>query len=270
MNTPNLSALPLFEGQELRTIADKTMGLIYHGDDSGKILGYSNTRDAIARHCRAEGVVKRDTLTKGGKQSQTYITEANLLRLIAGSKLPNAEAFERWVFEELVPTVLKTGEYRAPGLPERAPRGIGMTDKTRAILLIGRELKRDWPTARQEVIATWTLDRIKTDIGIDTEGLRLALPSVKGEEIEQLNATQVGKLCGLSAVEVNKRLVAIGYQRKQAKSGYEVIGDGVKHGAMYTFTNNGHSGLEARWKSSVAEVLRSGALAGAKLNLFKD
>lgn len=39
-----------------------------------------------------------------------------MYRLASKSKLPNARAFEAWIFEELVPTVLKTGEYVAPGL----------------------------------------------------------------------------------------------------------------------------------------------------------
>ena len=34
------------------------------GTDVSKALGYSNPRDAIGRHCRVDGVVKRDTVNR--------------------------------------------------------------------------------------------------------------------------------------------------------------------------------------------------------------
>lgn len=76
-----------------------------------KILGYSNPRDAVKRHCRPEGVVKYDTPTVSGNQSVNYINEGNLYRLIVGSKLPAAERFERFVFDEVLPSIRKTGGY---------------------------------------------------------------------------------------------------------------------------------------------------------------
>jgi len=66
------------------------------------ILGYSNGRDAIEKHCKPRGVAKRDTLTNGGMQQLSYIDEPNLYRLISHSKLPSAEKFEAWVFEEIL------------------------------------------------------------------------------------------------------------------------------------------------------------------------
>lgn len=44
--------------------------------DVAKALGYSNTRDAIIRHCR--GVVKRDTHTDSGMQEMSFIIHPNL------------------------------------------------------------------------------------------------------------------------------------------------------------------------------------------------
>jgi prophage antirepressor-like protein len=74
-------------------------------------LGYSNPRKAIIDHCKSEGVTIRDILTSGGKQQKKFITEGNLYRLIARSKLPEAEKFESWVFDEVLPTIRKTGGY---------------------------------------------------------------------------------------------------------------------------------------------------------------
>ena len=81
--------------------------------DVAKALGYSNSRDALKKHCRQKGVAKRDTLTSGGNQTITYIDEGNIYRLITHSKLPSAERFESWVFDEVLPSIRKTGLYSA-------------------------------------------------------------------------------------------------------------------------------------------------------------
>ena len=77
-----------------------------------KILGYANPRDAIGRHCVEDGVVKHDVIDNLGRtQSTKFITEGNLYRLIVHSKLPGAERFEKWVFDEVLPTIRRTGGY---------------------------------------------------------------------------------------------------------------------------------------------------------------
>lgn len=83
-----------------------------------KILGYSNPRDAVKRHCKSEGVVKCDTPTASGNQNVNYINEGNLYRLIVSSKLPAAEKFESWVFDEVLPAIRKTGSYIPPEKPD--------------------------------------------------------------------------------------------------------------------------------------------------------
>ena len=78
-------------------------------NDVTKALGYSNSRDAVARHCK--GVVKRDTPTTSASQSMSYIPEGDLYRLITHGKLPSAERFESWVFDEVLPSIRKNGGY---------------------------------------------------------------------------------------------------------------------------------------------------------------
>ena len=74
-----------------------------------KILGYKEPEKAIREKCK--GVSKLDTPTAGGTQKVNYIPEGDLYRLIVSSKLPAAEKFERWVFEEVLPSIRKTGGY---------------------------------------------------------------------------------------------------------------------------------------------------------------
>ncbi len=74
------------------------------------ILGYTNPRDAIVRHCR--GVVKHDIIDNLGRtQKMNFIPEGDLYRLIIRSNLPEAERFERWVFDEVLPSIRKYGLY---------------------------------------------------------------------------------------------------------------------------------------------------------------
>lgn len=81
------------------------------GKDIAVALGYSNTRDALAKRVDAEdkGVAKRDTL--GGTQELAVINESGLYSLILSSKLPSAKKFKHWVTSEVLPCIRKTGHY---------------------------------------------------------------------------------------------------------------------------------------------------------------
>lgn len=74
-----------------------------------KSLGYKRPADAITAHCK--GSVKYRVLTNGGEQELKFIPEGDLYRLITHSKLPAAERFEKWVFDEVLPTIRRTGGY---------------------------------------------------------------------------------------------------------------------------------------------------------------
>ena len=102
---------------EIRTI-DENGSVLFCATDVARALGYSNPRDAICRHCR--GVVKRDgvslTTNQHGKTTKqaaemSFIPEGDLYRLAARSKLPGAEKFESWIFDEVIPSIRKHGGY---------------------------------------------------------------------------------------------------------------------------------------------------------------
>ncbi len=76
-----------------------------------RILGYSDPFKAIKLHCNSEGWVNCPVLINGGTQQVKYINEGNLYRLIVSSKLPQAEKFERWVFDEVLPSIRHNGGY---------------------------------------------------------------------------------------------------------------------------------------------------------------
>lgn len=84
---------------------------LFCGSDVAKALGYARPNDAIAAHCRA--TVKHSTPISGKMQEINFIPEGDFYRLITHSKLPEAEKFERWVFDEVIPSIRKTGGYIA-------------------------------------------------------------------------------------------------------------------------------------------------------------
>ena len=81
------------------------------GKDVANVLGYSNSRKALADHVDDEdkGVTKCDTL--GGVQEVTIINESGLYSLVLGSKLPSAKRFKRWITSEVLPAIRQNGVY---------------------------------------------------------------------------------------------------------------------------------------------------------------
>ena len=77
-----------------------------------KILGYKDPNKAINTHCKKDGWVIRPVIDRLGRtQEKKFINEGNLYRLITKSNLPQAEVFESWVFDEVLPSIRKTGMY---------------------------------------------------------------------------------------------------------------------------------------------------------------
>ena len=109
MNQVQIFENPAF-GQ-VRTIEERG-NVLFCGSDVAKALGYSRPNDAISQHCRST-VKHRIATTQGNAADFNFIPEGDLYRLIVNSKLPAAEKFERWVFDEVLPTIRKTGGYVA-------------------------------------------------------------------------------------------------------------------------------------------------------------
>lgn len=77
-----------------------------------RMLGYEHPQNAVSRHCRyslKQGVPHPQNPNK--MLTVNLIPEGDLYRLIVHSKLPSAEKFERWVFDEVLPEIRKTGTF---------------------------------------------------------------------------------------------------------------------------------------------------------------
>lgn len=114
----------IFNGDQIRMQRDESGNVWFVADDVCKILGYSkDTASVIKQHCNKvydskdleEGkeLTKKITVnTKGGAQAMVAINEPDLYRLILRSRKEEAKAFEKWVMEDVLPTIRKTGKYK--------------------------------------------------------------------------------------------------------------------------------------------------------------
>ena len=106
--------LMIFSNEEfgsIRTVEDGDK-VLFVASDIAKALKYSNTSKAIKDHCR--WVTKRYIPHPQNENKEievNTIPEGDLYRLISNSELPSAEKFESWVFDEVLPTIRKTGGY---------------------------------------------------------------------------------------------------------------------------------------------------------------
>lgn len=103
----------------IRVCGADTENPLFCAMDLCRALGYSNGRDAVAKHVDSEDVAKRDTLTKGGTQQLTFVTESGMYALILGSRLPQARQFKHWVTSEVLPSIRKTGSYSVEKLSRK-------------------------------------------------------------------------------------------------------------------------------------------------------
>ncbi len=116
MNLKRLQTFTNTEFGQIRTIDinEKTYAV---GNDVAKSLGYARPYEAVTAHCK--GAVSYRVLTEGGEQEVKVIPEGDIYRLIVKaadqSKNPaikeKAERYERWVFDEVLPSIRKHGMY---------------------------------------------------------------------------------------------------------------------------------------------------------------
>lgn len=94
------------------------------GKDVATALGYSNTKDALAKHVDPEDKRQDDGVAicdpMGREQHPTIINESGLYSLVLSSKLPTAKQFKRWITSEVLPSIRRSGGYIA-GQKELSP-----------------------------------------------------------------------------------------------------------------------------------------------------
>ena len=87
------------------------------GRDVASALGYKNTNGAVNQHVDEDDRVVAECDTLGGRQKMTVINEIGLYALIILSEQPSAKKFRRWITKEVIPSIMKTGNYSVSTQP---------------------------------------------------------------------------------------------------------------------------------------------------------
>lgn len=171
----------------------------FSGTDVARALGYAIPRKAVSTHCK--GGSKMELPTAGGVQSLVFIPEGDVYRLIVRSKLPSAERFEHWVFDEVLPSIRRHGLYAIDDIIANPDLGI------QALMALKAEREARKALELDKTVLTQQIAELKPkasyyDLILQCSGL--------------LSVTEIAKDYGLSAKALNKMLHDLGIQFNQS------------------------------------------------------
>ena len=193
-------------------------------------LGYSNPHKAIADHCK-NTVKRRTNDSLGRRQEANYIPEGDVYRLIVRSNLPAAEKFEKWIFEEVLPSIRKTGSYStAPQLNVKA-----LPSVNHAVSLLHKTFKVAGgnPVSLGNMVVS-----LYRGIGVPVPALEAPVASIF------MTASQIAERLGILSLS--------GKPHAQFVSGIIGVLDVPEDlTQIMTFEQNGHSGTVVQYKPEV-------------------
>ena len=217
------------------------------------LLGYSNTKDAVIRHCKNaqalssfvggsdsrplnfEGVENIDPQTK-------LIPESDIWRLIIKSKLPEAEKIEKWIFEDVLPEIRKTGSYSIQ--PKTEPIQQTKLSELQEIV----ELYSVFEKLQTLTKGKSKLEILKFDNFLKSQNRKSILEILNLDfSNSYFSVSEIGEYFGKSGSEINQDLAKIGFQILE-NGVWEVLENGKE---SCFETNNQFSQL--KWKFEVLE-----------------
>lgn len=116
-----MNHIQIFQNEQfgkVRVTMDNNNEPLFCLTDVAKALGYNRPADAVNQHCK--GVVVLPTPTNGGMQNIKFGKEGEVYRLTMKSKLPEAEKFQDWVCNDVLPSIRKHGTYMTEQTLEKA------------------------------------------------------------------------------------------------------------------------------------------------------
>lgn len=233
------------------------------GKDVADALGYSNSRDALARHVDDEdktSVVIPDT-GSNYKSKATLINESGLYGLVLSSKLPTAKQFKHWVTSDVLPTIRKTGKYAVPKITpnphyrtrmiKTAVKDIGDTADTIAQVF----------HVKKGIAMTASMQMVGEAYGIDTEPLKKLVPPEANPAF--LTPTKIAAELKVltnkgnpNPQRVNSLLKELGLQ-ESVGGHWHATEEGKKLSEAMPYTaSSGHSGYQLLWSPKVIPMLR--------------
>ena len=196
-----MNELRIFENPEFGSIRTVEVNVEpwFVGKDVAEVLGYSNTRDALAKRVDDEdkGVANCDT--PSGRQNMTIINESGLYSLVLGSKLPTAKKFKRWVTSDVLPSIRKHGLYAMDEI-------LANPD---VLINALTELKEERQRRKKLESETVELSRAITEMQPKVNYVDIVLKSKN-----TVNISQIAQDYGMTPNRLNKLLADLRVQRK--------------------------------------------------------
>lgn len=193
-----MNEIKIFENAEfgsVRTIEENGK-VMFCGSDVAKALGYKEPHKAISRHCK--GGMKRPTPTNGGLQEMIFISEGDIYRLAAKSELPGADKFESWIFDEVLPSIRRTGGYQISQSRPDKDMNVKVKEMNARVRMSNQYLK---------LAAVDTVSPQYKNILVAKSAEILAgeplLPLPKSEQ-KMYSATEIGDMFGVTAQKIGR------------------------------------------------------------------
>ena len=229
--TKNLIPVKSNEFGELSILIEDGKELFPAGE-MAKMLGYANDRKAIDDHCRY--VTKRDVphpQSPSKKITKNFIPESDVWRLIVRSSLPEANRIEKWIFEEVLPSIRKTGSYS--NKPELNVKALPSVNHAVSLLHKTFKIAGGNPVSLGNMVVS-----LYRGIGVPVPALEAPVQST------YLSASQIADKLGIMSKS--------GKPHAQLVSGIiDQIDVPEELTQIMTFEQNGHSGTMIQYKPEV-------------------
>lgn len=227
---------------EIRTLAGEANEPMFCAKDVATALGYADTADAIQRHCKSGKKVFYPHANGIGGVNMVFITEKDVYRLIMRSNLPDAEKFQDWVCDEVLPSIRKHGGYIVANEDDTADELMA-----RALIVAQRTLER-----RDERIRLLEAVNTEQAKAISEMSPKATYYNIILQSPSTITVTQIAQDYGMSAKAFNKLLHTLGIQRKVGHQWVlysEYISNGYVQSATEPMKNShtGRSYTYSRW-----------------------
>ena len=227
-----MNNLKVFENDEfgqLRVIVKNNKEYI-EAIEVATILGYSNPRDAVNRHCDEDGVVFSDVgvvtgIRKDNSEiiqvvTKKFIDEGNLYRLIVKSKLPSAKKFEKWVMEDVLPSIRKHGAYMSEEVISKTLDNPDFIIEIATKLKYERQQRKLLEEKAKSLEATIIIDKPYTNFGKTIATSSDAITIGQFAKVLNNNNINIGRNRLFTILRDNGYLIKVGKDKNMPKQVY--------------------------------------------------
>lgn len=216
------------------------------GKDCAEAIGYTNSSKAVRDHVKEKYKLTERIVLSGQNREVVFISEPGLYQLASQSKLPNAEVFQDWVYEEVLPSIRKHGAYLTPSKLEEVLLNPDM------IIQLATQLKEEQAKNKELEFQKSNLEEEKKVLEPKAEytDTYLKNPTL-------LSVSEIAKDYGMSARKFNALLHYLKIQYKQGKI-WLLYADYQDKGYTQSYTaviNDDYAATFTKWTPKGKEFL---------------